>query len=1150
GNAGEPPKFWTRDSQGLAYLKKETDDITHAKEADCIFIESCGASAFTPEMVKEILQAVERGAGLVICAFDQPYYPYKDGRRQEAVEKLRTLFAPAFEKKETKDTDFVKISAAQNLSAEFGSYGKGRAVLLLEAQNIKGYERIFFEIRQAVVGKALCWACGRVPQTRLRNAQQDETGLTVQVASPTPLQANLTLADMNCREMLNKQFGAQTGENLFPIHLPSIGKYPAVIRLIKDGATLDWDIVLLEKQGQGLFKELTVRQHAPVIKGHAVLARKPLPGETIDIQLRDGYGTLWKRWTKEARTKTYFELPTEGIAAVGGTLTLLLKSPQGETLDQTTAEVTLSTGDDPNNPVFNLGVWGIPLDNYPSWLYHNILKDTYGLDYRLTGNHARMPWDLQKLNIRSMPSGAPGQLYFGKNNHVIGDSHAPEREVCLSSEKLKKDLGKKIKAVSAPLKGIDAKCYFMDHETNLLGYINKAKPGSDYCFSPSCRASLVALVKPEYGTLEKLNATWGTAFQTWEEVTPIVLKDACLTGLAPRWIDHRRNMDKVWTDLLRFRIGELRKYDPKAMGYIQNLHSAYSSNDSFSGIDYEQMLECELGAGAMPESYIDAFSRYGNRPANAQGGAMWYPFGGAVDDSALNCIRAERVIWQTILMGNCCCLYYLHNFNDSSSLLFNDIFLVNPDLTISPEGAALAEGVRRMRQGIDRLVLTAAKDNSGIEMLYSRASEHACTFWQAMVKECPTASSLNPRQQQFEFFAPAIEQAGRDFSSTASKLLRDGGLAKRRAKLLILPFAQSISPEDAQEIRAFVQNGGCVLADFRPALTDQHGALGNAGLLDDVFGIRQSLTWHFRPRQSQVSIGKWRFRQALAGEPIQLTTAKAREHIGDTPIFLENRYGKGNAVLLNFSTREPAFRTFFGEWLDSCGIPKLFTANILRKTWRTGHGAVGEEQIVAEQAASDTEIQDKTASEDPGERETQVYQNTSLPKLHRLTSGSASILGYYACRRGFALGQGDMEVEFSIPQEGFVYDLMEGRCLERRSSWKTTMPLEGVKIYGVLPFPAQAPKLGTPSIEEQAGAKLVRLTLDLPKEAASIAYPVRITPITPDGRALSCYAKTITVRNARAEFSLLLPADAVRGEWRISARETFGGHTSIVGFAL
>ena len=380
-----------------------------------------------------------------------------------------------------------------------------------------------------------------------------------------------------------------------------------------------------------------------------------------------------------------------------------------------------------------------------------------------------------------------------------------------------------------------------------------------------------------------------------------------------------------------------------------------------------------------------------------------------------------------------------------------------------------------------------------------------------------------------------------------------GGLDDKT--LLILPFAQSISAEDAEAIRKFVRNGGIVLADFRPAVTDQHGAFGKAGLLDDVFGIRQELDWKFKLHKGPVTLNlpelQAKIRKATFGEKIAVTTAKAFGTAGKekTPVFLENRFGKGRAVLLNFTTSEPSFRQFFGAWLGKIGIPELFKAEIRDRYWFADRGKVRTAEIQADKEQETTG--DKTATEDAGERETLIYENSSRPKLYRFTSGPAEIIGYFACRRGFTMGKGELKMAFTVRKPGHVYDLIRSKYLGKTDSWEMVLPIEDVAICAVLPFEAQAPKLSRPTVKTGNGGALeLRFRIDLPKEAADVRYPVRITLKNPSGKDLQEYARTVTVDKAAAEVMILLPADAPNGKWQITAREVFAGKTDSVEFTL
>ena len=58
-------------------------------------------------------------------------------------------------------------------------------------------------------------------------------------------------------------------------------------------------------------------------------------------------------------------------------------------------------------------------------------------------------------------------------------------------------------------------------------------------------------------------------------------------------------------------------------------------------------------------------------------------------------------------------------------------------------------------------------------------------------------------------------------------------------KVLILPACYCLSDVEARRIRAFVERGGTVIADFLPGLWDQHGrGRKTGGVLDDLFGVK------------------------------------------------------------------------------------------------------------------------------------------------------------------------------------------------------------------------------------------------------------------------------------------------------------------------
>ena len=379
-------------------------------------------------------------------------------------------------------------------------------------------------------------------------------------------------------------------------------------------------------------------------------------------------------------------------------------------------------------------------------------------------------------------------------------------------------------------------------------------------------------------------------------------------------------------------------------------------------------------------------------------------------------------------------------------------------------------------------------------------------------------------------------------------MLQAGALKENNTRLLILPFAQSIPPQDVKVIREFVKNGGTVIADFRPAISDGHGSFAKSGLLDDVFGIKQNTNWNFKVRKANVTINcngsKLDLKNALVGDSFKVTTAKVFGKAGNTPVMLENTCGKGKAILLNFTTQDEKFHGFFGKMLSALNIPELFSCKNVSTRYATSGGMVNASQIRKDTTGTAAAL-DKSATEDAGERETLVYENSTRPKFHRYTNGPAEIIGYYACRRGFAMGHGEMTLNFNIRKAGHVYDLINGKYLGCTSKWQTTMPLEGVALYGVLPFKAQAPQVKVAGIKRMPnGYYELKVEIKLPKEAAGINYPVRLTFTAPDGKKWDMLSRTVSVKNSEATAVIPLPGNAPQGTWKISAREVFGGTTT------
>ena len=188
-----------------------------------------------------------------------------------------------------------------------------------------------------------------------------------------------------------------------------------------------------------------------------------------------------------------------------------------------------------------------------------------------------------------------------------------------------------------------------------------------------------------------------------------------------------------------------------------------------------------------------------------------------------------------------------------------------------------------------------------------------------------------------------LHNAGLQFRYVTDRMLRRGEFEAARYRVLLLPLAFAMGPEEAEVVRNFVRNGGTVIADVRPALYDDHCKPLEKGLLDDMFGIRRtgkheamgidrlSVDGQLNSRSLRMQWGNWHghdvYPQMKVDTAVELTTGKGLGQafwihyaVLNTPVCIVNEFGKGRAVLLDFPIFEaPADRLITGL-LASAGV--------------------------------------------------------------------------------------------------------------------------------------------------------------------------------------------------------------------------------------
>jgi hypothetical protein len=131
-------------------------------------------------------------------------------------------------------------------------------------------------------------------------------------------------------------------------------------------------------------------------------------------------------------------------------------------------------------------------------------------------------------------------------------------------------------------------------------------------------------------------------------------------------------------------------------------------------------------------------------------------------------------------------------------------------------------------------------------------------------------------------------------------------------KVLILPACLCLSDVEAKRIRAFVEAGGTVIADYMPGLWDQHGkGRATGGVLDDLFGVKHSPDLKaadlfggklWCELDQDANFGWKTYADFLTKSNTCIKDASGFDKaVRSMEVNKANRVGKGTAVLMNLS---------------------------------------------------------------------------------------------------------------------------------------------------------------------------------------------------------------------------------------------------------
>jgi len=613
------------------------------------------------------------------------------------------------------------------------------------------------------------------------------------------------------------------------------------------------------------------------------------------------------------------------------------------------------------------------------------------------------------------------------------------------------------------------------------------RPKHDVCTSPTCLAAFRRYLQEQYGTLERLNASWQTKLAGFADAMPATLPEVKDTpGRWPRWADHRQFMDGVFTRAHAMAREAIREVDPQArVGW----DGVFSLN-SWNGYDFYQLCRaCDvLEVYALRHHQIE-YMRSWHRPGSILG--AWHNRIGNADE-----ISAKRIGWHLLLHG-CNSSWYWMAYATGPALLF-------PDLRPTPQLEWLAESHAEIMGGLGKLLLHATREHDGIAIHYSQASVHAGTL---MGRRLATAQWG---------FARLVEDLGLQYDMLSYEQIAQGKLAGY--KVLLMPACAALSDAEAKAIRSFVEQGGLVVADTAPGVLDAHCRLLPKGSLDELLGIARAGLPKAGDAPIQLDAEGPKAELPLSVHDTQLKAAgaKAWASAGNTPCVLVRHAGKGRAVVLNTAIEayEDLHRRGAGRPVHDLMRRLLALAGVEPQTRITADGA------------------------DVDACETVRFAHGALEYVCIVKDDD--IIDAKA-----------QDVTVHLPREAHVYDVRARQPLGRRRTVETRLVPGDPRIYALLPYAVAGVTVTPAAAEVAPGTTAsFQVALATGGGNLAGRHCLRVEIRGPDGTPRRHYAQNVLTETNTTTVRVGLALNDAPGTWQIRATDIATGRSGAAPFTV
>lgn len=820
------------------------------------------------------------------------------------------------------------------------------------------------------------------------------------------------------------------------------------------------------------------------IRGSVTLSGQPVAGIRLSARLYDNYGRLLSEQRVPLRGLTgEFELSTRGcltrLARVEADLYY-----QGRLWHRRSQEIFVRLprrwehydivmylfGTDPAP-----GLWDT-IQRRLKEMYVTTLS-SYPLEL---SKHANFGVQAQtRISGQESPDGEAREPYMEQKRRYVqtGDIKYLCRRPCLNDPAYQALQEKEIAQKVLPWVPFSPMSYYIYEEPSLTCY----EDAFDLCFCEHCLRRFREWLRGEYGTLEALNRQWGTTFSSWEEVVPDTTERAQARGNYSSWADHRTYMEITYANNYAYVRQLLRRHDPDGLMLLSGTQASTPHN----GCDYSRL--------DFIVDHLNPYNHEGQLEIHRSFNPQLRLSGGAGYG-----MHGRRVLYT----------FYKNLFHGqwAGSYIFWQYSILNPDYRFCQSALDIQRGYRELVGGaVADLIRMARRENFGIGIHYSYPSIHAAWIIDGGIRADRISANWGATGNKFRFsrdgWMGILEDLGLQYDFVPRQWIEAGELNRRGFRVLILPFSLAISDAEADQLRAFVQQGGVLIADGQAGIMDGHAGWRRSGVLDELFGIRQATPMR---REQLRSTDPDPFLVLAGAEPL--------DRIGKAPVLLVHRYGKGKAIYLNF-------------FLASYSQDRL-------------EGRAARWKTLVARALAEAGIQSPYRFYD---EDGQPLENFEVIPYR---AGRARLLGLVKEDHWRVESR---QVRIELGQAWHVYDVRLKRYLGQTAVIQDRLQTAEPKLYALLPDPVRGVRVRLVGQPRRGADAQVELHWAGP---LGVETAFRVEVIRPSGELAWEYTGNVVTRNGTATVSFPVALNDSPGRWRVIATDAISGMRDMCEFEL